>query len=85
MTKHNLRAKAHHLKPVVMFGAKGLTDAVIQEINIALTAHELIKVKLASQEKEERKNLLDEVCTKLEAECIQTIGNIAVLYRKNNN
>lgn len=82
MQKHTLRAKAHHLKPVILFGAKGLTEALLQEIDIALNAHELIKMKLTGQEKEDRQHVLTEICEKLGAEPIQLIGNIAVIYRK---
>ena len=50
-----LKAKAHNLKPVVLMGAKGLTQAVIDETEIALLAHELIKIKINGQEKNDRK------------------------------
>jgi RNA-binding protein len=81
--KQALRAAAHALKPVVLLGAKGLTDAVVQEIDIALTAHELIKVKLTGVEKEEKLPLLEGLCERLRADLIQHIGHIAVLYREN--
>ncbi len=50
--KQSLKAKAHHLKPVILLGAKGLTPAVIEETNNALLIHELIKVKISGAEKE---------------------------------
>jgi RNA-binding protein len=78
-----LKAKAHSLKPVVLLGSKGLTPAVLQEIDIALTAHELIKVKLAGQVREDRVEMKTQICSALKAECIQAIGMILVLYRKN--
>lgn len=77
-----LKAKAHALKPVVLLGSKGLTPAVIQEINVALEAHELIKVKLKAQDKEERIKLAEDICAQLNAEVIQHIGSIVILYRK---
>lgn len=77
------KAKAHHLSPVVLLGAKGLTEAVIEETNVALNAHELIKVKIAGSEKAQRVAIAKEMCDTLHAELIQLIGNIAVLYRKN--
>ncbi len=80
-----LRVKAHTLKPVVLLGSKGLTPAVLQEIDIALTAHELIKVKLAGQAREEREQMKTQICSSVKAECIQAIGMILVLYRKNPN
>ncbi|CEK11994.1 YhbY family RNA-binding protein [Legionella hackeliae] len=81
--RQSLKAKAHHLKPVILLGAKGLTSAVIEETNVALTAHELIKIKLSGIEKEERHMIAAEICQQLSAELIQLIGNIAIIYRKN--
>lgn len=80
--KQALKAKAHHLKPVVMLGAKGLTQAIIDETNIALDAHELIKVKIAGMEKPERQEAANTLSEQLNAELVQLIGNIAVIYRK---
>lgn len=83
--KQTLKAKAHHLKPVVILGAKGLTPAVIEETHNALLAHELIKVKISGIEKEERIATALDLADKLKAELVQMIGGIAVLYRKNEN
>lgn len=82
--KQALKAKAHHLKPVVLLGAKGLTPAVINETDVALLAHELIKVKINGVEKDERQMIADELCAQLQAALVQMIGNTAVIYRKNN-
>lgn len=79
--KQELKAKAHSLKPVVLLGNKGLTAAVMQEISLALTAHELIKIKFRGQDKEARANLVKLICQELHAECIQSIGFVVVLYR----
>lgn len=81
--KRDLKAKAHHLKPVVLMGAKGLTPAVVEETNIALTAHELIKVKINGAEKADRINMVNELCQQLPADLVQLIGNTAIIYRKN--
>ena len=78
-----LKAKAHHLKPVVLLGAKGLTPAVISETDVALVAHELIKVKINGAEKEDRQAMAAELCQALQAELVQLIGNTAILYRQN--
>ncbi len=78
-----LKAKAHHLKPVILIGSKGLTPAVINETEIALLAHELIKVKINGAEKEERSEITTELCTALKAELVQSIGNTSIIYRKN--
>ena len=79
-----LKAKAHHLKPVVLLGAKGLTPAVVEETNIALIAHELIKVKVNGAEKADRQEIASELCQQLHAHLIQLIGNTAIIYRKND-
>lgn len=78
-----LKAKAHPLKPVVLLGSKGLTQAVHDEIDIALQSHELIKIKINGQEREDKKKMILDICEKSQAELIQQIGNIAVIYRKN--
>ncbi|KTD58345.1 RNA-binding protein [Legionella sainthelensi] len=81
--KKSLKAKAHHLKPVVLLGAKGLTEAVIAETDVALLSHELIKVKINGAEKEDRLSMAHELCHQLKAELIQMIGNTVIVYRKN--
>ncbi|WP_133139803.1 ribosome assembly RNA-binding protein YhbY [Legionella genomosp. 1] len=83
--RQSLKAKAHHLKPVIQIGAKGLTQAVIDETNIALQAHELIKVKIYGVEKEDRQPMFTEICETLHAELVQLIGNIAIIYRPREN
>ena len=82
--KKKLRAEAHTLKPVVMIGQSGLTEAVLAEIELALDSHELIKVKIRA-ERDDRKLISEKICTNTGAELIQTIGQIAVLYRLNPN
>ena len=80
--KQTLKAKAHHLKPVVLLGAKGLTPAVIEETEVAINAHELIKVKINGAEKEDRQAMAMELCQQLRAELVQLIGSTAIIYRK---
>ncbi|MBA2649444.1 MAG: ribosome assembly RNA-binding protein YhbY [Legionella sp.] len=80
--KQSLKKQAHHLKPVILLGAKGLTEALLAEAQIALEAHELIKVKLHDQEKTEKMTIIETLCNRLSAELIQTIGNTATIYRK---
>ena len=77
-----LRAAAHNLNPVVMIGQAGLTAAVLAEIEGALNAHELIKIKIRA-EKEERLQISQQICAETDAELVQNIGQIAVVYRKN--
>ena len=81
----NLRAESHRLKlkPVVMIGQHGLSDNVHNEIDIALGHHELIKVRVPGQEREDKKAMIDSLCKKHHADLIQSIGNVAVIYRRN--
>ncbi|MDP2811561.1 MAG: YhbY family RNA-binding protein [Rhodocyclaceae bacterium] len=77
-----LRAAAHTLHPVVSIAQKGLTPAVLNEIDTSLKAHELIKVKLHSIERDDRIALLEEICAELNCASVQLIGNILVLWRE---
>jgi len=83
--RRSLKAQAHHLKPVVLIGAKGLTEAVAAETDVALLAHELIKVKINGAEREDRILIANELCQQLSAELVQLIGNTAIIYRKNKD
>ncbi|HPV23142.1 MAG TPA: YhbY family RNA-binding protein, partial [Casimicrobium sp.] len=76
-----LRAAAHHLDPVVMVGQHGITPAVLHEIDLALTAHALIKVRVQSDERETRETYLAEICEKMGCESVQHLGKILVLWR----
>ena len=80
--KKKLKAQAHSLKPVIMIGQAGLTAAVLAEIEQALDTHELIKVRIRA-EREDRKLISEKICTDTGAELIQSIGQIAVIYRLN--
>ena len=77
-----LRAEAHPLKPLVQIGKEGLSPGVLTEINNALDAHELIKVRFGDH-KEHREALTREIEEKLKAACAGMIGSIAILYRPN--
>lgn len=81
--RSELRAKAHPLSPVVMIGDKGLTDAIVAEVDRALKAHELIKVKAATDDREARAAWLAALCERLGAAPVQSIGKILVLWREN--
>lgn len=78
-----LRGLAHPLKPVLLLGGKGITPSVLAELHRALDDHELIKVKLAGEDREERSSSLTQLLDASGAENVQTIGHIAVLYRRN--
>ncbi len=79
--KQLLRAEAHHLNPVVLLGQHGLTEAVLAEIDTALNAHELIKVKVAGQDREDKRAIIDRITAHTGADLVQTVGHIAVLFR----
>jgi putative YhbY family RNA-binding protein len=80
-----LKAKAHKLDPVVHVGAKGLTDEVIAEIDRALHAHELIKVRAASLDRNARDEIFSLMVEKTRAQPVQHIGKVFVLFRKKND
>src|SRR4051794_12010075 len=75
------RADAHHLDPVVMIGGDGLTPAVVKEVDAALNAHGLIKVRVLSDDREMRETTLGTLADKLHAAPIQHIGKLLVLWR----
>jgi len=77
-----LKGLAHSRQPVVMIGSQGLTPAVLKEIDRALTAHELIKIKAASDEVETRRAWLEEICAATNAAPVQQIGKVLVVYRQ---
>jgi putative YhbY family RNA-binding protein len=78
-----LRAQAHHLKPVVMIASKGLTPAVLAEIDRALTAHELIKIRVSGVERAVRAQYLETICDTLDCAPVQMLGNLLVVWRPN--
>jgi RNA-binding protein len=78
-----LRAQAHSLKPVVTIAGKGLAPSVLEELNRALNDHELIKVKVAVGDREQREVLIGELCGQSDAYLVQRVGNIATLLRPN--
>jgi putative YhbY family RNA-binding protein len=80
--RSELRAEAHKLNPVVIIGDKGLTDEVIAEIDRSLKAHELIKVRASSGERDARDVWMETICDRLEAHPVQQIGKIFVIYRE---
>ena len=75
------RADAHHLDPFVLIGGDGLTDAVKKEVDAALNAHGLIKVRVFSDEREVREGYLQTLADELNAAPIQHIGKLLVLWR----
>ena len=78
-----LKARAHGLDPIVMIGNKGVTDQVIVEIDRALKAHELIKVRAGELDRDARDVALGAICEQTGAEAVQQVGKVFVIYRKN--
>ena len=76
-----LKGLAHNLDPVVMIGDKGVTPAVIKEVETSLTAHELIKIRVFGDDRAVRLAAIDEICTQTSAQLVQHIGKLIVLYR----
>lgn len=79
--KQFLKGLAHSLKPVVLLGQNGLTEGVLAEIEAAISHHELIKVKIATDDRETKQLIIDAIVRETEALTIAKIGHIVVLYR----
>jgi putative YhbY family RNA-binding protein len=79
--RKQLRGEAHHLDPVVLIGAEGLTDAVLKETDAALKAHGLIKVRVFSDQRDQREDTLRRLADALGAAPVQHIGKLLVLWR----
>ena len=76
-----LKARAHALEPVVTVGQAGTSEAVIAEVDQSLTAHGLIKIKLAGADRESRDALTATLCDRTGAEAVQQVGRVLVLWR----
>jgi RNA-binding protein len=80
--KRQLKAKAHHLKPVIQIGRKGITKTLMKAIDDALFIHELIKIQFLDY-KEEKKDIAQEIAKDTESAIVDMIGNILILYKEN--
>lgn len=76
-----LRGLGHHLDPVVSIGNHGLTAAVLKEIELALNAHELIKIKVAGDDRARRSAMLQDICAASGAVAVHHIGKQLIVYR----
>ena len=76
-----LRGQAHDLKAMLQVGGKGITDALVAEVDLALEHHELIKVKVAGVDREARDAMIVDLADRTDAALVQRIGHTAVLYR----
>ncbi|MCF6338252.1 MAG: ribosome assembly RNA-binding protein YhbY [Gammaproteobacteria bacterium] len=77
-----LRGLSHDLKPVVMIGNSGVTEGVLNELEARLAHHELIKVRISGVGRDERRQMAESLCKESNSELVNTIGHIAVLYRR---
>jgi RNA-binding protein len=77
----HLRGLAHHKRSVVTVGLSGLTKGVIKELDSALTAHELVKIKLPAGSRLDKQTMLHRLCASTTATSIQLIGRIGIIYR----
>jgi len=78
----HLKGLAHSLKPVVMLGANGLTEAVVAEIDYALNHHELIKIKIPTDDRETKALIVEAICRETKSQKIQVIGKTLIIYRQ---
>lgn len=79
--RKELREQAHHIDPVVMIGNEGLTQAVLKETDVSLSAHGLIKVRVLGDDRQARIQIAQQICEQLGAGLVQHIGKLLVLYR----
>ncbi|MCG8315348.1 MAG: ribosome assembly RNA-binding protein YhbY [Pseudomonadales bacterium] len=79
--KKRFRKIGHHLKPVVTVAENGLTEGVLNELERALEDHELIKIKCAVMDREDKAAIIEAVCEETGAIIAQTIGKVALIYR----
>lgn len=82
--KQYLKGLAHSLKPIVQLGANGLTEGVVAEINNALAHHELIKVKVPSDDRDEKALIMDAIVGETASIKIQSIGHTLVIYKSSD-
>ena len=78
----HLKGLAHSLKPIVLLGNNGLTEAVIAETDYALSHHELIKVKIPTDDREVKELIIEAICRETQATKVQVIGKTLIIYRQ---
>ena len=76
-----LRGQAHDLRPILQTGNKGVTDAFLAELNLALEQHELVKIKVAADDRDTRNEMVAHIVESSNTTLVQRIGHTAVLYR----
>ena len=81
--KRYLRGLAHALKPVILVGGKGITEPLLAELDLALDHHELVKVRIAAEDRDARDAGIAVLLERSGAQLVQRVGNIACLFRRN--
>ena len=79
--KKFLRSLGHNLNPVVMIGQNGLTEPVLAEIESTMQKHELLKIKIRAQDRDEKQKIIDQILGFSHAHLVQVIGNVLIIYR----
>lgn len=81
--KRHLRGIAHALNPVILVGQKGITPALLNELDNALTHHELVKVRLGDKDRDSRADAIERMREGTNAQVVQSIGHVVCLFRRN--
>jgi len=79
-----LKSKAHHLKPVIVIGKDEISKSIIEAIDHSIDSHELIKIKF-NHHKDKKREIIDDINKKIDAQLIGVIGNVAIVYRQNKD
>ena len=79
--KKHLRSLAHDLRPILMVGQHGLSDAVLAELESTMTKHELLKIKVRPSDRVEKQEIVDKILSFSKAALVQVIGGVLVIYR----
>ncbi|WP_321324103.1 ribosome assembly RNA-binding protein YhbY [Thiomicrorhabdus sp.] len=83
--KKYLRGIAHNINPMIIIGANGVTENLMKELESTLEHHEILKIKMASADREDRKQIVDYILEQTGALLVQTIGKICVIYRQSED
>ena len=82
--KQFLKGLAHSLKPVVQLGQNGLTEGVLAEIDNAINHHELIKVRVTSEDREQKALIVDAIVRETKAIKLQVVGHVLTIYKQSD-